>query len=122
MNKIYVVWDQFTYLDALKDVHQGLMEVHRQEFLDLGIDPQTIALPERGYMSLWKARDNIYNLVGWEVPSSLNVKEIVSKPLPNRNIYMANQAYTSQPWAEFTLQLVEYILQNHHGVPPPKWV
>jgi len=116
------IWNKDNNYQILEEIHQVLMNYHHDLFLQAGVDPSSIQPPTEGYMSYWKgeeqqARPGVETL---KMPVE-EAQSLVSRPLINRNIFMANQAWTSYGWAEPAVAMTEEILQSYFHLPPPNW-
>jgi len=108
----------------LSDVHRALMNTHRSELLEAGVDPDSIAPPELGLIGSWDhSFTDLYP--GYYTLSSENYQApiYIIKPLPDHNIFIGNEAWSgSGGWAEGSLVLTERVIYHHIHLTPPSWI
>jgi len=107
----------------LRNAHVALMEHHRNDLENEGVDPNSIALPEMGLVSTWDSSfTDIYP--GGYFLTDQSVARHIIKPLPNSNIFIGNEAWAALggPWAEGSLILTERVIYHHMQLPRPPWI
>lgn len=102
------------------DLTDQFMQSQHKVFQKAGIDPATLAKPERLVMGVWDEGWHTFpvsNFTGGE-PSRLMLN-----PVPSVPVYVVNEAFsTDQGYAEGSLIAAEKVMKNHFGLNRLSWV
>eukprot|EP00935_MAST-01C_sp_MAST-1C-sp1_P000756 g756.t1 len=120
-----VVTDQDTNSSAhaaLKEIHDTLMDYHAAIFEEAGISAADIAEPKMLAVSNWISGGEYTPGIG-RFTGSADDRATMRKPLPEYNVYVANQDYGFRSgWAVGGLAMSEKILQAEIGLAKPSWL
>lgn len=107
----------------LSDVHEHLMSHHATKLTAAGIDPETVPPPKTVVLGNWIHDGKYTPGIGFMWGGNATAKAAVRKPVPQYDLFVANQDYGYQSgWAVGSLTMAEKILQAEMGLPKPAWL
>lgn len=104
-------------------VHESLMAYHKRALLQVGVDVNSVPMPETVVISNWINDGDFTPGIGKFLGTDLG-REIIRAPLKDRlPLYIANQDYGYRSgWAVGGLKMAEKILQAELQIPKPAWL
>jgi hypothetical protein len=123
----YSVWDNTTTqgMKLLADSHMQLMAYHASQ--NITLDAKTMnTLPTQAVVAFWDPSVT-WSGGAWHSNKTVNASEPdevakTIKPFDNIELYIANEAYSTQlGWSEGSLVSAENLLLDYFGVQPAGW-